>query len=47
MTEDDDVYELVPTKHVMSRSGCYWFEDRMYHTDDCSCDDEYMESLDG
>ena len=30
---------------IISRSGCKFIGDKLFHTDNCSCDDEYMESL--
>lgn len=33
------------TKLIISKSGCYFFGYDLIHTDDCSCDDDYMESL--
>lgn len=40
------------SKHIISRSGCYYSDElpyRFFHTDDCSCDeevDEYMQYRD-
>lgn len=31
---------------IISRSGCTVDSEKFTHTDNCSCDDEYQESLD-
>lgn len=35
--------KIKPTEIIVSKSGCKFVEDKLVHTNDCSCDDEYDE----